>query len=202
MNNKFKYISESYLFSDKDISIDLHKFENGKSNKLIILGLSGAGKSTMAIFLRGYYNCKSFHIDNLWHDLNIIPKDEIRVDGEVNDKQIDKFYKTLKNIMLNKKRLIIEGVNIVGDEEIENIALKLPVIILGTSITLSAFRGLDRMFFKIYKHGKIIDHLKNYKDNIISNFIHLRKDIELFKNKRISQTNAIIKDFDYEKYNY
>ena len=54
---------ESKIFSDKTISVDLHKFESGEADKLFIIGMSGSGKTTLGEHLAKQYKCKYYDTD-------------------------------------------------------------------------------------------------------------------------------------------
>jgi GTPase SAR1 family protein len=58
------HIQEGYLINERTISIDLDKFESGESNKLLVVGLSGGGKSTLSKYLSKKYNCYHNELDD------------------------------------------------------------------------------------------------------------------------------------------
>ena len=59
-----QYIQEGYIFDDKNISLDLYKFENGESNLLLVAGIAGAGKSTLGKKLAKKYKCGYIESDD------------------------------------------------------------------------------------------------------------------------------------------
>jgi len=90
LNDYLDYLQEGYIVSDKTISVDLDKFESGENNKLLILGNSGSGKTTIGNQLSKEYNVPVLNTDE--------------------DFKSDKhFLDTLKN----NKRLIIEGIDVI-----------------------------------------------------------------------------------------
>jgi len=46
------------IISNKTISVNLDKFESNQSNNLLIIGLIGSGKTTLANYLAKKYNTK------------------------------------------------------------------------------------------------------------------------------------------------
>ena len=62
--------NENYLWTKKDIVIDLDKWESGESNVLLITGLSRSGKSTLANEMttkyKNVHNIELDRIENTW----------------------------------------------------------------------------------------------------------------------------------------
>ncbi len=70
MKNLDKYLfqlQEGFWVADKTISVDLHKFESGEKDKLLIVGECGSGKTTLTEKLVKKYNCKYHNLDNCFN---------------------------------------------------------------------------------------------------------------------------------------
>ena len=85
IENYLQNIQEGYIFSDKTISIDLDKFISGESNKLIIAGLSGGGKTTLCRYLAEKYNAECYETDDC---SRFLTEDEFKL--FVNDEEFKK----------------------------------------------------------------------------------------------------------------
>jgi len=112
-----KFLEEGYIFSDKNISVNLNDFVNGDKNKLLILGPSGAGKSTLGLGMARKYK---------------VPL--LQTDG-TDRKQI---FESLRN----SKRMIIEGIDLFPIYQTrKNLLLSQSMIILGMSAIRSGLRS-------------------------------------------------------------
>ncbi len=60
------YLIEGYVLSDKDLSVNLDKFEDGSMKKLLIFGPCGSGKSTTGRVLSKKYNVPFLEIDHMY----------------------------------------------------------------------------------------------------------------------------------------
>jgi gluconate kinase len=148
-------INESYIFSDETISVDLHKFENGEVNKLLISGLSGSGKTSTAIILKERYNVDMFDTDSM-------TKEEIY------------------NGLTNNKKMIISGVGIARRyQEMENlkpILLKQSFVFLGKSALKSAFDGWLRNRKKENNKFSLFDSISDNFTKFYDREMQLKKD--------------------------
>lgn len=144
-------INESVIFSKDDLYWNFENFESGKSNILLITGLSGSGKSTIAKQLSQKYKAEYVELDALWdlHDKfnyhknkNTIfyeyLKDKNLVDkvkeSEINDEFYNKILVNFIEYCISKskdRRIVIEGIQIY--EVYKEKARNYPLIIKGTS---------------------------------------------------------------------
>lgn len=106
-------IQEGYLLSDKDISVNLLDFEQGKKKKLLIIGVMGSGKTTIGEKLSKVYNCKWISIDSLWYRLTQANFKGVDMSVKANqDKLQNKFEEAVRGFLNSNERLIIEGINL------------------------------------------------------------------------------------------
>lgn len=149
-------INESYIFSDETISVDLHKFENGETKKLLISGLSGSGKTSTAIILKERYNVDMFDTDSM-------TKEEI--------------YQCLTT---NDKRMIVSGVGIARRykeiEELRPVLLKQSFVFLGKSALKSAFDGWLRNRKKENNKFSLFDSISDNFTKFYDREMQLKKD--------------------------
>ena len=120
-----KFLFEAYMFSDKTISINLHKFESGESDKLVVIGFSGSGKTTIGHKLATKYN---------------VPLKELDLCG-LEAKGTHDICR--RNIIFGKERCIVEGSQIpikMSPKEFKDF----PMIIVGTSLVTSTYRATKR----------------------------------------------------------
>lgn len=153
IDNITKYIlNEGYVLSDKTISVNLDKFESGESNKLLIIGVCGSGKTTWAEFLsknmarmvKGKYparlpRVKWRSIDTMYWTLSQKTDfKDIQNDTEAKKALIRKLVrKEVIKLLKNNDRMIIEGadfIDIYRDEpQYRKLILNQPMIVLGIS---------------------------------------------------------------------
>lgn len=188
LNNYLHFIQEGLFFSDETISIDLDKFESGESNKLLIIGLLGGGKSTLGKYLSKKYNCK-------YQDLD----DCIKIAKEYSDEkynQAKKFYSCVLSFLKNKDRIILEGFPLIETWRLyegksnENFILKCPTIILGKSSLESSYDAIKRD----KQNHPDYDFKQLFLFGLLKkNFSILPKLIEKFKQKRIGKNSNVQK---------
>jgi hypothetical protein len=189
-----QYIQEGYIFSDKTISIDLHKFENGECDKLFIIGIAGSGKTSTGKILSKKYGkecCSLDHCYQKFYDKNIVKNSK-------NSKEVKQMKKKLHecfiDIIKDKQCKIVEGVNLMNickkDSNINSFVMKQSCIIMGRSALLGSLKGAIRNS----KHGY---------ENIIMGLIHLgyenftnfQKSLIEFRKERSKQPNTIVKEY-------
>jgi len=191
IENYLQNIQEGYIFSDKTISIDLDKFISGESNKLIIAGLSGGGKTTLCRYLAEKYNAECYETDDC---SRFLTEDEFKL--FVNDEEFKKqilggvtpikkvfkkvYEKCLRPLILSKKRYILEG-GLLWEAtlffpEIRKEVEEYPVIIMGTSALQSSIRDLTR--------HKTWDNPRKIYRSYIKNFLLLNKLLEEYRKQR------------------
>jgi shikimate kinase len=200
-----QHIQEGYIFSDKTISIDLDKFESGESNKLIIIGLSGGGKTTLGRYLADKYNCKFIEADSCFG--SALTKDQKRdmihsptFDNETRKKYLKILYnKCFKQMLQSPERMVIEGPlqqaysTIPESRKLMN---KFSSIVLGTSALKAVHQRIVR------SNARKKRTLKKNINTIIAatklNFGWLQRDINTYKKYRIT-SNSDVKIFDVPK---
>lgn len=160
-------IYENLILNNKDLEINLDKFESGDINVLLVTGFSGSGKSTLAKALASKYKCTNYELDCLEFYLsdnltmeNIIGNEDGLVafintkklkPKVLNAKELTLLYKEYIKFLINwcrkqkDKKFIIEGLQIYetykdGDTHITSC----PIIIKGTSGLVSAIRAAKR----------------------------------------------------------
>ena len=189
-DNILQLIQEAYIFSDKTISVDLHKFESGEVDKLLISGLSGAGKTSTGNYLSKLYNVDVFDTDIIHRKIS----KEYPRDKYSEEIRIDKFKNEFKDILLNNKQLIICGVGIGSiyhyNKDLQSFILSQPFIFLGKS----ALKGSWDAYMRMLKTGSkktIFDALRwNFK-------IYYDKEMTLRKD-RCAVPGSVIEDFSYD----
>jgi len=195
INKYLDYIQEGYLFSDKTISIDLDKFENGESKKLIVVGLSGGGKSTLAYHLAKKYNAFHNDLDKCGKE-NMSNEEYYEFIMNPNSPKNPKIFRNLyincfKPNMLSNRKEILDGpifqsyYLLPKSRELIN---KYPVIILGKSALKAVWDRTQRTLRKQYaqeKYNTNKDKYEKYKRGLILNFKYLQKYLNTFRKERI-----------------
>lgn len=102
-NTNTVFIDEGNIFTSKDIVKNLDDFENGKSNILLITGLSGSGKTTMAGEMADEYGAIKLSLDYFqnYHNIeNDIHYADIKKDRKNNPmmRYIDKYVSQNKEL--------------------------------------------------------------------------------------------------------
>jgi adenylate kinase family enzyme len=188
-------LQEGYIFSGKTISVDLDKFESGESNKLIVVGLSGGGKSSLSMHLAKKYNC--YHNETDICSKQSLSQEEY-LEFIMNPKSASnvKIFKHLyincfKPALLSNKKEILDGPifqSYALDPSTRPLINKYPVIILGKSALRSVWDRTQRTLRKQYaqeKYNTKKDIYEKYKRGLILNFKYLQKYLNQFKELRI-----------------
>lgn len=178
-------LNEGYLISNKTISVDLDKFISGESNKLLIIGLTGSGKTTMGYKLSRKMNIKSISTDECPFDWSKYSEDN----KDVKSKILNKYMDCSESMVNNKSRIILEGVGLIETywerPNIRSSMLKYPCIIIGASALKSSMRASKRSkAFTLNVHF--------YK----SNFTVFQKMLSKFKRDRLSVKGSIVKEYN------
>ena len=214
-------IAESYVFNKKDLYIDFNKFESGKSNLLLITGLSGSGKSTIATSLSSKYKAEVIELDIFEHngsysDKNLNQAGDVFVEYFLNKRkdlrnplnkvkmmnseefmnEFDKFFNFVINYCnKNKdKKFIIEGVQIYSNVDLSKIK-RYPIILINTSVKDSIIQR-----FKRNGDGKVDwkSELKNGFPQLISWYIDSESTYNSFK-KSILKEEYIEEKLSYKE---
>ncbi|MFW6377347.1 MAG: hypothetical protein ACOCZ5_01750 [bacterium] len=192
-------IKESLLFSEKTLAVDLNNFTSGKKNKLLVIGYSGSGKTTVGRILAKNYQAKYVGLDEVWGNV----EKQFNVNPEkLNDKDhkdiLDKidmmFY---ERIVETSYRCVIEGINIVVLNLPTNYQrvhmeyiLQQPCVIMGRSAILSGLKGGIRNFKRNKKRFKDIYTLTKV------NIKYVMGRLEEFKKRRLSIPNTVVEEID------
>lgn len=181
-------IDENFIFSKKDNVYNFDKWDSGESNILIITGLSGSGKSTMAFSLAEEYDAIVIQLDHLQcyerfttHNKNTtatgLIKKFFKSHKDLKDEDFsnitfttfkpvfDEFFPwLLRELKKDKKnRYIIEGIHIILFTKYSDIK-KYPLICINTPMYKSIIRHWIRDQFSItelVKYG--IQDIKLFK---------------------------------------
>ena len=60
-----KAISESFIFNNNDLEVNVDRFESGESNVLLVTGFPGSGKTSLARTVAEKYDCTHYQLDCL-----------------------------------------------------------------------------------------------------------------------------------------
>lgn len=186
----YQIVTEEYIFSNKDFTKNLDKWENGEANVLLITGVSRSGKTTLGGELSKKYNAELIELDMAenfnayeWRDIHkIINKwfgtfhgkeylESMKNDSSFTDFDNDKlsFYMSdaikfiIKECNDNEdKRYIIEGLQLFNDCDPETLK-GYPIIIKQTFMLKSFNRRSKKSWdlFKFYlKEEKMLNRFK------------------------------------------
>lgn len=192
-----QYIEEGYLFSDKTISIDLDKFESGESNKLILIAMSGGGKTTLANYLSKKYNCIHQEADSCFGQVLTKEEKKEMLFGSISKEKVNsnivKMYNgCMKQLLLSKERAIIDGlyqqVYAILPES-RKLIDSFPCIIIGTSALKSTYQRMIRANKK--EKRTLNTNIKLLKLGINLNFNEIKQCISIFKKNRIKQNSNV-----------
>ena len=153
INSYIDYIQEGYIFSDKNLSVNLKKFINKEVNMLLIFGPCGSGKSTTGRILSKKYNVELLETDKMYWGMRYkrakaeLPKAERK-------EQVKAVEARLIKMLSENKRIIIEGVDWIEiykkNKNIRPLMLEKGLIVLG----LSAWKGGLRAGKRNAEHEK------------------------------------------------
>jgi len=174
IDSYLQHIQEGYLFSDKNISVNLKDFESGKAKKLLIIGLPGSGKTSLGEHLAKKYKIKDFVSDDHW--------------------------KVMKDGLLNSNRTIVEGAGLADlyykEQTWRDMMIDKPMILMGMSAIKAGFRADKR-------DGMFPSTVKNKKDMyyfIRANLSHWEKVLKYLRKDVIKISNAEIREYKVPKF--
>jgi hypothetical protein len=197
-------ILESYILSEKTLSVDFDDWVNGKRGPLLIPGYMGAGKSIAGKYLSNEYGRELIALDN------ISPKQaENKLPGEYR-KKVTIFHKQVISMLKDPKNMnkIIEGLPLLDmynedfyrdldENELKNIRqtmLNCPMILLGTSVMKSVMNAANRSLH--IKPGKVFKSIRfSYRVNTDYN-----KWVQQLRKDRLNVDDAVIKRFEIPKF--
>lgn len=167
-------LSEGYLLSDKTISVNLKDFVSGKSNKLLIIGVPGSGKTSLGEYLIKKYKAKEFASDDHW--------------------------KVMKDGILNSNRTIIEGAGLADlyykEDTWKKLIIDKPMILMGMSALKAGLRADKR-------DGTVPGQVKDKKDTYYftrMNLTHWQKVFKYLRKDVMKIPDADIKEFKVPKF--
>jgi adenylate kinase family enzyme len=180
------HIQEGYFFSDKTISIDLNKFENGKSNILLVLGLIGSGKTTLGKYLAKKYKARLLQIDDCisWSLKEHPP----------NKEQLNDYFNCIEKMIHSNKRVVIEGVGLLNLYKFRKEIIKKPVIIIGKSAIRSSFQAMIRN-----RKDKEPKFWKLFLIQTIINLNEFQKRINYIRKERVKIPGSVVKEYKIPK---
>lgn len=166
-------IQEGYLLSDKTISVDLHKFENKENNKLLIVGVCGSGKTTLAEYL-----AKKYKVVSIISDTD---------------------YNYMKDGLKNSKRIIIEGAQIATfykeEPSYRKLIINQPMILIGMSAIKAGLKADKR-------DQTTLTGAKKWRDIyyfVRNNLSYFQKRLNLLRKDVIKLPGIVIKPFEVPK---
>jgi len=170
-------LREGYIVSDKTISVDLHKFESGKSNKLLIVGLIASGKSTL-----GWHLSKKYKVP--WKSTDECESFASKTKG------LDAFVECTRDMVKDKNRGIVEGIALVdlytdsnqGGFGYKKELQSYPMIIIGRSVLSASVKAFERNYKQWLRQTKI-------------NMTMGQKRIDMVRKHRASIPGAVVKDY-------
>lgn len=194
-------VQESYILSKDDIVLHLDDFISGKSNILLITGISRSGKTTMSHDLAKKYNAEIIHIDsfenyycigdedsseyginlrNKWFTTPVGKKYKEICDDDpdkITNEELSSFMKDAVMFIIKmcnihcNKRFIIEGLQIYADVNAD-ILNGCPIIIKGTSMLKSFSRRGRKTFDNLKFYIQSEKELNEFRKSIsIETFI-------------------------------
>ena len=160
------------MTTKNDLNLRVNEWKQGKIKTLFITGYLGSGKTVTGKELAKKYNAEFIELDSYREkEINrLIKKDISKITTEQVDKLWDTILKDLEcRIELNKKRLIIEGIEIVFMTR--KVVLSQAVLIKNTGLFKSTYRACKRNIQNKFENGYenesifyiIKDTIKNQK---------------------------------------
>lgn len=166
-------LNEGYIFSDKTVSVNLDKFESGESNKLLVVGVLGSGKTSLAEYLAKKYKA------NLVSDTHI---------------------RDMKRGLKDSKRTILEGAQIArwykkspADREL---IIHQPMILIGMSAIKAGLRADKR-------DGTVPSTSKDKRDIYISIRVNIKEwqgYLNFLRKDVMKIPNVVIKEYQVPKF--
>ncbi len=177
-------LNEGYLISQKTISVDIH---NVKDSKILLVGLAGAGKTTLGNIISKRFNILLRSTDNCPFDWNAL-----KTNPELEEKFIKNYLDCCSKMILDNKKGILEGAGIIEVYEkrlnIRSYMLKYPCIIMGESTLKSGIRAQKRRKSYIYDLFFFKQNIKFYQ-RMLNKFRKDRTSIRGAKIKEYSLKN-------------
>lgn len=194
-------IMENVIFNRDNTELNIDKFESGKSNILLVTGLSGSGKSTIAQKISSKFDAEWVELDVFEHcggfnDTQLKEAGEVfydylsthktlweklknkKLDHEELRDEITKFVKYCISWCKNKadKKWIIEGVQIYSCLKSSDVK-SYPLIIVGVSMKNSILQRFKRNGGGKIKWG---EELKNEFQNLLAWYFDEEKKLKSF----------------------
>ncbi len=156
MNDKYKMVQESLVFSDKTIVCDFHKW--GKDSNIIFVdGMPASGKTTLSVELSKKYNTKLYSLDKIWSDVtNELEGFDINSgkDMPISDKEFARraYDIIIKKTSSNNDKWVVEGIKTASiylddiDGKFKELVDNSPCVMMGTSMIKALYRNVIRTF--------------------------------------------------------
>lgn len=182
MSNQYQIVSEALFFSSDNVTHKLNEWKNGTVKSLFIVGFIGSGKTTVSKELSKQYNCPAYSLDSWSQDfVKRHPRDD-------DDDTLDpRFIKEIEDeTKTTKDRIILEGIH--GFWIDRKILLNNAIIVMGTSLTTSAFRAWRRNVLLQKEEGYWPDKSSLWLLNYV-----LKNEMRFYKqiNELISQIKSM-----------
>jgi len=211
-----KCLQEGYILSDKTISVNIDKFENNNSKRMLVVGPSGGGKTFLSNILSKKYNAVPIDLDYLSvHFRSFLKRkyDEETINHMIVElicKILKGDYRSIENgnsdILLFYKKLnssnrhIFEGIYILTvyqeNSECKDIILKTPMVIIGKSSLLSAIKAAIRDYKSRSVKGGI---WKLFYLSILTNMKYFQKILNSLRSDVLSNKKNKIQELDLDK---
>lgn len=178
-NYLYKIFIESYIFSDDTIAVDFDDFKNGQK-PLLIIGLSGSGKSSISKEISEKYNTNRINLDNkdIPNKKDLSKEEIISLVNEMD-----------KSIILKSKNDVIDGASLTLIKNFPHI-YTYPCIIMGKSYLKSSWDATIRNY-KNKTSSNSNAFLKHLFYRFYQNFTLFYKPVEEFRKERLKNTKTI-----------
>lgn len=166
------------LISKKNIMVDFEKFTMGLQS-LLVIGISGSGKSTYSKRVSSTYNIPLYNLDLTPVD---IPVDTILSEGEIKRRHADQAL----DMILSNPISIYEGIDICNISNFEYIK-DMPCVILQTGYIKSSIRAGIRNSYDD-ENKRTAYHIASRLKNNITYFNPL---VKRFKDNRLKSYKSL-----------
>lgn len=160
----------SIFISQKPLQISVDRFINGEESKLLVVGLSGSGKTTISKLLAEKYQAKYVNLDSFFFS-----NQKLKESDPHEYRKRQSLFEL--EVLTNNERLVIDGVALMRMSE--ELTMHLPVIILRISLIQASWRGLKRnLSDQLTNRSQFNDGLTSLNKNWRKYFKELNKFVE------------------------
>jgi shikimate kinase len=182
MNEAYKIVSESMVFSQNDLTLHLNKWKQGIVKSLFIIGYLGSGKSVSGRKIAKQYNATYIELD-VYRDDEMDKLAKKKGIANMTDEESESiwdevFDKLEQRIKLGNERLVIEGVDLLFMNR--QLVLEQAVIIKGTSAFKSTYRAWVRNMKHKSESGYRNKNSYQIMMDTVKNQKHFSKHIDKF----------------------